>query len=191
MLQDRTAVEEDYQLVSAADAVLNDSRDLRDVVLAQRADKEESSEDQENLRDSAERGTATQQSRSQARAQLAEQRPARGMKRSRGRSASMHPQPPSPVRQSPLEQAAQPQHAQPQSDHQMSEQPLFATSTSSQSPEHAPAARDMPNGRGQAAARPAHSLVPISPPQITVLDAQNRETRMCSWCPTAAVLASG
>ncbi|KAL0053340.1 hypothetical protein WJX82_004539 [Trebouxia sp. C0006] len=83
--EDRHAVDEDYQLVAAADAIMNDSKDLKELVQTQRADKQEDSDDQEDRRDSSDRGT----------------------------------------------------------------------------------------------------------PSITVLDTQSRETRVCSWCPTAAVLASG
>ncbi len=184
-------MEEDYQLVSAADAVLNEHKDLKDIVVNQRADKEDDSDDQENRRESSERGTAHPQSQSHPRTQPAEQKPAKGLKRSRGRSGSMHPQPPSPARLPQLDPATQPHPAQPESDRHMSEQPQLATAASHRSPQHAAATRDMPNGHAQTSARQPQSLAPIAPPQTTLLDTQTRETRMCSWCPTAAVLASG
>ncbi|KAL0029976.1 hypothetical protein WJX77_011317 [Trebouxia sp. C0004] len=134
--EDRHAVEEDYQLVAAADAIMNDSKDLRELVQTRRADKEEDSDDQEDRRDSSERGTPQFQSlRSQA-----------------------------------------------------------ATHSDNQTPGHATALRDMPNGHSQhaqPAARPLNALKPVGLPQITVLDTHGRETRVCSWCPSAAVLASG
>ena len=191
MLQDRLAVEEDYQLVAAADAILNDSKDLREIVQSQRADKDEESDDQENRRESSERGTLHLQSqpRSQVRAQPAEQRPAKAFKKSRGRSGSMQPQPHSPARQPQLDQ---PHPAQPESDSHLPEQRQSTATASNQSTQQATAMQEMPNGHAQPAARPhPRTLALASPPQVTELDTQNRETRMCSWCPTAAVLASG
>ena len=192
MLQDRLAVEEDYQLVAAADAVLNDSKDLREIVQNQRADKDEESDDQENRRESSDRGTPHLQShlRSQVRAQPAEQRPAKAFKKSgRGRSGSMQPQPQSPARQSQLDQ---PHSAQPESDSHLPEQRQSTTTASNQSTQQATARQEMPNGHAQpAASLHSRTLELASRPQVTELDTQNRETRMCSWCPTAAVLASG
>ena len=188
-LQDRQAVEDDYQLVSAADAILNDDKELRDIVVAQRAENDEDdSEDQDNRRASSDRGATPQRSRSQARAHPAEQKPGKGLKRGRGRN--MLPQPHSPTRPAQRELAPQPQQAQPELDEP---QVASAANWRSQPHSHAVSTREMPNGhaQSQAAAHPAQSLVIVGTPQITVLDAHNRETRMCSWCPTAAVLASG
>ena len=190
MLQDRHAVDEDYQLVAAADAIMNDCKDLRELVQTQRAEKEEESDDQEDRRDSSDRGTPQFQSlRSQVRVQPAEQKPLKGLRRGRGRG--MPPQSHSLARQSQLDQ---PHPAQPASDRHMPENQQAATHADNQTPGHATTLRDMPNGHSQhaqPAARPLNTLKPLFPPQITVLDTQSRETRVCSWCPTAAVLASG
>ncbi|DBA79018.1 TPA: hypothetical protein ACH3X1_008882 [Trebouxia sp. C0004] len=188
--EDRHAVEEDYQLVAAADAIMNDSKDLRELVQTRRADKEEDSDDQEDRRDSSERGTPQFQSlRSQVRVQPAEHKPAKGLRRGRGRG--MPPQSHCPAPQSQLDQ---PHPAQPASDRHMSEHKQAATHSDNQTPGHATALRDMPNGHSQhaqPAARPLNALKPVGLPQITVLDTHGRETRVCSWCPSAAVLASG
>ncbi|DBA92963.1 TPA: Transducin (beta)-like 1 X-linked receptor 1 [Trebouxia sp. C0005] len=181
--EDRHAVDEDYQLVAAADAIMNDAKDLRELVQTQRADKQEDSDDQEDRRDSSERGTPT------VRVQPAEQKAAKGLRRGRGRGVP--PQSHSPARQSQLDQ---PHPAQPASDRHMPEHKQAATHADNQTPGNAAALRDMPNGHSQhaqPAAWPLNALKPVFPPQITVLDTHSRETRVCSWCPTAAVLASG
>jgi len=183
LLQDRNAVDEDYQLVAAADAIMNDSKDLKELVQTRRADKQEDSDDQEDRRDSSDRGTPT------VMVHPAEQKPSKGLRRGRGRG--MPPQSHSPARQSQLDQ---PHPAQPVSDRHMPDHRQAATHADNQTPGHATALRDMPNGHSQHAqpsAQPLNTLKPVFPPQITVLDTQSRETRVCSWCPTAAILASG
>ena len=191
MVQDRSAVEDDYQLVSAADIVLNEPRDLKDLVVAQRAEKEESdSEDQENAREPLDRGTRALPARYQAPAQAPEQRPAKQV-RKKAKASLISTPPYSPPHPVPLDPLAQPQHVQPESDHMMDEGPSTsaAPAVRQRSPQAAANIRDLPNGNSHTKAHRTPQVV--SRPQVDVLDAQSRETRMCAWCPTDAVLASG
>ena len=199
-VQDRTAVEEDYQLVSAAEVILNEPRDLRDAVLAQRADKEESdSEDQENVRDSSDRLMGAVSIRPQAAPQPVDQKPAKQI-RKKARLSQVPTHPYSPPRPVPLDPFDQPQQAQPERAHLMDEGPspssaaaaaaAAAPAARQHNPQAAPSIRDAPNSHMQGTAQRAQRL-PDTRPQVEVLDAQSRETRMCAWCPTDAVLASG
>lgn len=191
-MQDRSAVEDDYQLVSAAEVILNESRDLRDVVLAQRADKEESdSEDQENAQDSSERGPGAMPARLQAPPQPVEQKPAKQVrKKSKPSLMSQIPRFSSP-RPVPLDALSQPQQAQPEHAHMMDTEPSSsAAAVSRQHTSQAAASmRNTSNSHAQASTGHAQRL-PDTQPEVELLDAQ-RETRMCAWCPTDAVLASG
>lgn len=192
-MQDRTAVEDDYQLVSAAEVILNESRDLRDVVLAQRADKEESdSEDQENAQDSSERGPSAVPARLQAPPQLVEQKPAKQV-RKKPKTSLMSQIPrhstPHPV---PLDILSQPQQVQPERAHTMDAEPSSSAAAmpSQHTPQAAASRHNKSNSQAQGSAGHAQWL-PDTQPEVEVLDAQSRETRMCAWCPTDAVLASG
>lgn len=190
-VQDRSAVEDDYQLVSAAEVIVHESRDLRDLVLTQRADKEESdSEDQEHARDSSDRGLSVP-ARQQAPSQPVEVKPAKqAKKKSKPSLLSQIAQKSSPLRTVPLDTFSQPQQAQPERAHMMDAEPSSAAAVPRQhNPQPAAGIRNMPNSHAQGNASSAQ-LADIQP-QVAVLDAQSRDTRMCAWCPTDAVLASG
>ena len=195
VVQDRTAVEDDYQLVSAAEVILNESRDLRDVVLAQRADKEESdSEDQENAQDSPESGPGAVPARLQAPPQPVEHKPAKQVrKKSKPSLMSQIPRfsTPRPVS---VDIPSQPQQVQPERAHMMDTEPSSSAAVVPRQhtplPQAAASMRNTPNGQAPGSAGLAQRL-PDAQPEVEVLDAQSRETRMCAWCPTDAVLASG
>lgn len=190
-MQDRSAVEDDYQLVSAAEVILNESRDLRDLVQAQRADKEESdSEDQEHARDSSDRGLGVPP-RQQAPSQPVEVKPAKqARKKSKPSLMSQIAQKSSPLPTVALDTFSQPQQAQPERAHMMDAEPSSAAAVPRQhNPQAAAGTRSMPSSHAQGSA-PSAQLADIQP-QVEVLNAQSRDTRMCAWCPTDAVLASG
>ena len=181
-------------LLTAADVVLNEPRDLKDLVAAQRAEREESdSEDQENARDSSDRGLGAAPARVQAAAQPTEQRPAKQV-RKRAKSSVLPPHPYSPPLPVPLDPLAQPQQAQPEHDNIMDEGPSSSSAAAAAARQHASqnaaSSHNLANDHMQSKGRRAHQAVVVQP-QVEVLDAQSRETRMCAWCPNDAVLASG
>ena len=190
-MQDRSAVEDDYQLLSAADVVLNEARDLKDIVLAQRADKEESdSEDEDRVRDPSDRAMGAGQARLQAAPQPMDQKPVKPA-RKKPKTSAMHPHPYSPPRSAPLD--AFPQQAHPEPGHLTDEAPSSSTAAvgARQTPQAAPIARNTPNSHAQGGAHRAQRLPGDSKPRVEVLDAQGREVYMCAWSPVGAVLASG
>lgn len=191
-MQDRSAVEDDYQLVSAAEVIVNESRDLRDLVVAQRADKEESdSEDQEHARDSSDMGLGVP-ARQQAPLQPMEVKPAKQARKKSKPSLLSQIAPPksSPLRTTPLDTFSEPQQAQPERAHMMDAEPSSAAAAPRQlNPLSAASTRNMPSSHAQGSA-PLAQLADTQP-QVEVLNAQGRDTRMCAWCPTDAVLASG
>lgn len=180
-------MDDDYQLVSAADVVLNEARDLKDIVLAQRADKEESdSEDEDIVRDPSERALPA---RLQAAPQPVDQKPAKPA-RKRPKTSVLPSHPYSPSRSAPLD--ALPQRAHPEPGHATEEGPSSAAAGGGrQTPQAAPAARNPSNSHVQGSAQRAQRSPMDTKPRVEVLDAQSRETRMCAWSPVDAVLASG
>ncbi|KAL3137970.1 Transducin (beta)-like 1 X-linked receptor 1 [Trebouxia sp. C0009 RCD-2024] len=188
--EDRSAVEDDYQLVSAADVVLNEARDLKDIVLAHRADKEESdSEDEEHVRDPSDRAMGAAPARLQAAPQPVEQKPVKPA-RKKPKTSAMHPHPYSPTRSAPLD--AFPQQAHPEPSHLPDEGPSSTAGAGPrQTPQAAPSIRNTPNSHVQGGTHRAQRLPGDTKPRVEVLDAQSREVRMCAWSPVGAVLASG
>lgn len=163
-LQDRSSVEEHYKLVNARDMLTMDNKEVKEHVQAIRAEEEESS-DQEPP-------AAPQPARQAPEARLPKakrgRKPANGLHNSPARASAAVEQPAQPSQQvSEREQHAQ--QAQPSSQ-QPQEQAAEASFTH--------------------AAKPAKVAQPPRA-QVTVLDTQNRETRLCMWSPTEDVLASG
>ena len=190
-LQDRTGIEDDYQVLDVADIMMNkDLGDLRDVAQNQRAEREEESDGMEDEREALQRAPAVRQAQLAPRLLPPEQKPPKASKRSKGRPALAHQQQQSPSAERELNHATQPALAAPGTDRLMLDQ-AQAAAQPSQAMDHASVASDLPNGHSQPAAKPASERVPFFSSQATVLDSQSRETNMCSWWPTAAVLASG
>ena len=168
-----------------------DLGDLRDVAQNQRAEREEESDGMEDAREALQRAPAVRQAQLAPRLLPPEQKPPKASKRSKGRPALAHQQQQqSPSAERDLDHATQPALAPPGTDRLMLDQ-AQAAAQPSQAMDHASAAPDLPNGHPQPAAKPASDRVPFFSSQATVLDAQSRENRFCSWSPTAALLASG
>ena len=161
VLQDKSTVGEVYKLVNASELITMDDKEAKEHVQAMRAEDEESSDE--------EPPAAPQQTRPAPEAKLSKAKRGRkavnGVQHSDVRQNATAQQPAQPSRQT----AEESEQAQPSSDRSQQQ------------------AAEMQD------AQPAKPAKVPQPPraQVTVLDTQNREMRLCMWSPTEAVLASG
>lgn len=161
VLQDKSTVHELYKLVNASDMITMDGKETKEHVQAMRAEDEESSDE--------EPPTAPQQTRPAAEAKSSKakrgRKAATGVQHSDFRQNASAQQPAHPSRQTPEDS----EQAQPSPDRSQQQ------------------AAEMQDAQTEKPAK-----VPQPPrAQVTVLDTQNRETRLCMWSPTEAVLATG